>query len=359
MKSWILYNNFIITIKINILQCSMNLGEAFQNCVEKGKSKRRGGSGSGMVDEEHGWEERERAAFGQRCEEKEPVVEEEAADNSVTDNRDSLTPQLHRHVVPIAPQLPHLDWPVASPPADRLIGPWPPKEAHHCTPRSSSHPLCPIPLLFCAFDLLVSVCAWGLAMAGLQAAAVSQLSCVDALSASFQALETKAARPHGVAQGMYPCGGCGVRSEMGFVTRSRGSMRMVRVNSSAERGPSGDAGSAPPSTTKKVSSILCKNCDGNGAVACSQCEGGGVNTEDHFGGRFKTGQTCWLCRGKRQMLCGDCNGAGFMGGFMNTQDEWGMRWFEGWRRFRRFGPAGERPSFTICEFSVAVLNLSD
>nr|XP_024402284.1 uncharacterized protein LOC112295232 [Physcomitrium patens] len=269
----------------------MNLGEAFQN------------------------------SFGQRCEEKEPVVEEEAADNSVTDNRDSLTPQLHRHVVPIAPQLPHLDWPVASPPADRLIGPWPPKEAHHCTPRSSSHPLCPIPLLFCAFDLLVSVCAWGLAMAGLQAAAVSQLSCVDALSASFQALETKAARPHGVAQGMYPCGGCGVRSEMGFVTRSRGSMRMVRVNSSAERGPSGDAGSAPPSTTKKVSSILCKNCDGNGAVACSQCEGGGVNTEDHFGGRFKTGQTCWLCRGKRQMLCGDCNGAGFMGGFMNTQDE--------------------------------------
>jgi hypothetical protein len=26
-------------------------------------------------------------------------------------------------------------------------------------------------------------------------------------------------------------------------------------------------------------------------------------------------------RGKKDILCGSCNGAGFMGGFMNTNDE--------------------------------------
>lgn len=31
--------------------------------------------------------------------------------------------------------------------------------------------------------------------------------------------------------------------------------------------------------------------------------------------------SCEINRGKKQMLCGDCNGAGFMGGFMNTQDD--------------------------------------
>lgn len=67
--------------------------------------------------------------------------------------------------------------------------------------------------------------------------------------------------------------------------------------------------------------LVCQTCDGNGAVACSQCQGDGLNSVDHFNGRFKAGTICWLCRGKRQMLCGSCNGAGFMGGFMNTQDE--------------------------------------
>lgn len=67
--------------------------------------------------------------------------------------------------------------------------------------------------------------------------------------------------------------------------------------------------------------LVCQSCDGNGAVACSQCQGDGLNSVDHFNGRFKAGTVCWLCRGKRQMLCGSCNGAGFLGGFMNTQDE--------------------------------------
>jgi hypothetical protein len=33
-----------------------------------------------------------------------------------------------------------------------------------------------------------------------------------------------------------------------------------------------------------------------GAIACTQCKGGGENLEDHFGGRFKAGGLCWLCR---------------------------------------------------------------
>nr|XP_043628387.1 protein BUNDLE SHEATH DEFECTIVE 2, chloroplastic-like [Erigeron canadensis] len=70
----------------------------------------------------------------------------------------------------------------------------------------------------------------------------------------------------------------------------------------------------------KVNSIVCSACEGNGAIQCTQCKGHGVNSEDHFGGRFKAGGLCWLCRGKKEILCGDCNGAGFTGGFMSTAD---------------------------------------
>ncbi|CAK7337387.1 unnamed protein product [Dovyalis caffra] len=71
----------------------------------------------------------------------------------------------------------------------------------------------------------------------------------------------------------------------------------------------------------KPNSIVCANCDGNGAVLCSQCKGAGVNSVDHFNGQFKAGGLCWLCRGKREILCGNCNGAGFVGGFMSTFDD--------------------------------------
>ena len=71
----------------------------------------------------------------------------------------------------------------------------------------------------------------------------------------------------------------------------------------------------------KPNSIVCAECDGNGAVQCSQCKGTGVNSVDHFNGQFKAGGLCWLCRGKRDILCGNCNGAGFMGGFMSTFDD--------------------------------------
>uniref|UniRef100_A0A0E0LB87 BSD2 cysteine rich domain-containing protein n=1 Tax=Oryza punctata TaxID=4537 RepID=A0A0E0LB87_ORYPU len=70
----------------------------------------------------------------------------------------------------------------------------------------------------------------------------------------------------------------------------------------------------------KVSSLVCKDCEGNGAILCTQCKGNGVNSVDHFNGRFKAGALCWLCRGKREILCGSCNGAGFLGGFMSTSD---------------------------------------
>lgn len=149
-------------------------------------------------------------------------------------------------------------------------------------------------------------------MAGLLAAAATQLGFAAALSSSFQAaVESRASiRAHRSVQ---------VRSGLRFAGKSSDSKRVVRVNSSSST--DGDSGAAAPPAAKKTSSILCQSCDGNGAVACSQCHGSGLNTEDHFNGRFKAGQTCWLCRGKRQMLCGNCNGAGFMGGFMNTQDE--------------------------------------
>ncbi|XP_015901804.2 protein BUNDLE SHEATH DEFECTIVE 2, chloroplastic [Ziziphus jujuba] len=71
----------------------------------------------------------------------------------------------------------------------------------------------------------------------------------------------------------------------------------------------------------KPNSIVCAECDGNGAKLCSQCEGSGVNSVDHFNGQFKAGGLCWLCRGKREILCGSCNGAGFIGGFMSSFDD--------------------------------------
>ncbi|KAK3032404.1 hypothetical protein RJ639_036421 [Escallonia herrerae] len=70
----------------------------------------------------------------------------------------------------------------------------------------------------------------------------------------------------------------------------------------------------------KPSSVICADCDGNGAVLCSQCKGSGVNSVDHFNGQFKAGESCWLCGGKKDMLCGNCNGAGFVGGFMTSSD---------------------------------------
>ncbi|KAM7259189.1 hypothetical protein ACFE04_014930 [Oxalis oulophora] len=72
---------------------------------------------------------------------------------------------------------------------------------------------------------------------------------------------------------------------------------------------------------KKPNSVICGDCDGNGAVECSQCKGSGVNSVDVFNGRFKAGAACWLCGGKKDILCGNCNGAGFIGGFMSTYDE--------------------------------------
>ncbi|KAK7330113.1 hypothetical protein VNO77_24299 [Canavalia gladiata] len=75
------------------------------------------------------------------------------------------------------------------------------------------------------------------------------------------------------------------------------------------------------SQTTKTKSIVCSDCDGNGAILCTQCKGTGVNSVDHFNGQFKAGGLCWLCRGKRDILCGTCNGAGFLGGFMSTFDD--------------------------------------
>ncbi|XP_051118027.1 protein BUNDLE SHEATH DEFECTIVE 2, chloroplastic [Andrographis paniculata] len=71
----------------------------------------------------------------------------------------------------------------------------------------------------------------------------------------------------------------------------------------------------------KPNSIICADCDGNGCKQCTQCLGKGVNSVDHFNGQFKAGAMCWLCRGKKEILCGSCNGAGFLGGFLSSFDD--------------------------------------
>mmetsp|Transcript_5292 Transcript_5292/g.8732 ORF Transcript_5292/g.8732 Transcript_5292/m.8732 type:complete len:160 (-) Transcript_5292:427-906(-) len=55
-----------------------------------------------------------------------------------------------------------------------------------------------------------------------------------------------------------------------------------------------------------VVTLVCKVCANQGVVPCKQCEGGGVNLSDHFGGKFKTGEQCWLCRGLKMHACSDC-----------------------------------------------------
>lgn len=119
---------------------------------------------------------------------------------------------------------------------------------------------------------------------------------------SFSGVKCSSSSDHG-------CGGPSFRKESRILQR-RGGVE-VRATEPAQS-PSN------PSTTK---SILCKQCEGNGAVPCSQCKGSGINDVDHFGGQFKAGTICWLCRGKRETLCGNCNGAGFMGGYLNALED--------------------------------------
>ncbi|XVF34666.1 hypothetical protein REPUB_Repub18cG0078500 [Reevesia pubescens] len=102
--------------------------------------------------------------------------------------------------------------------------------------------------------------------------------------------------------------------------------KAVRVNevfqsSRSARIQSLEAKAADKNQSTKINSIVCADCDGNGAIQCGQCKGTGVNSVDHFNGQFKAGGLCWLCRGKREILCGNCNGAGFIGGFMSTCDD--------------------------------------
>ncbi|XP_020536488.1 protein BUNDLE SHEATH DEFECTIVE 2, chloroplastic isoform X2 [Jatropha curcas] len=92
-------------------------------------------------------------------------------------------------------------------------------------------------------------------------------------------------------------------------------------SSSTARRHSVKTRASPSNQNPKPKSVICADCDGNGAVLCSQCKGSGVNSVDVFNGQFKAGDSCWLCGGKKDMLCGNCNGAGFIGGFMSTFDE--------------------------------------
>ncbi|XVF48095.1 hypothetical protein PTKIN_Ptkin03bG0163900 [Pterospermum kingtungense] len=105
------------------------------------------------------------------------------------------------------------------------------------------------------------------------------------------------------------------------VSRNVPRVNEVFKSSRSARIQSLEAKAADKNQSTKPNSIVCADCDGNGAKQCSQCQGTGVNAVDHFNGRFKAGGLCWLCRGKREILCGNCNGAGFIGGFMSTFDD--------------------------------------
>ncbi|CAK9317467.1 unnamed protein product [Citrullus colocynthis] len=91
--------------------------------------------------------------------------------------------------------------------------------------------------------------------------------------------------------------------------------------SSPARFPHLNVKAAKNDRNTKPNSVICGDCDGNGAVLCSQCKGNGVNAVDFFNGEFKAGESCWLCGGRKEMLCGNCNGAGFIGGFLSTYDQ--------------------------------------
>uniref|UniRef100_A0A2P2LBR4 Putative chaperon P13.9 n=1 Tax=Rhizophora mucronata TaxID=61149 RepID=A0A2P2LBR4_RHIMU len=80
-----------------------------------------------------------------------------------------------------------------------------------------------------------------------------------------------------------------------------GSGRFLRVNkyfqnSGTPKFLSLEVKATDSNQSTKPNSIVCADCDGNGAVLCSQCKGSGVNSVDHFNGQFKAGGLCWLCR---------------------------------------------------------------
>ncbi|KAK7411191.1 hypothetical protein VNO78_02623 [Psophocarpus tetragonolobus] len=115
-------------------------------------------------------------------------------------------------------------------------------------------------------------------------------------------------------------------STPGAVTGNSVARQAFRINEACHDSKVGNFQSlkvkaADNNKSTKTKSIVCPDCDGNGAIKCSQCQGTGVNSKDHFNGQFKAGGLCWLCRGKRDILCGSCNGAGFLGGFMSTFDD--------------------------------------
>ncbi|KAF7830289.1 protein SPA, chloroplastic-like [Senna tora] len=115
-------------------------------------------------------------------------------------------------------------------------------------------------------------------------------------------------------------------SEPGIGIESRTNSKYIRVSSVFHATPTAKpfsliAKGAPNNPNTKPNSVICADCDGNGAVQCSQCKGSGVNSVDIFNGQFKAGDSCWLCGGRKEMLCGNCNGAGFIGGFLSTYDQ--------------------------------------
>jgi hypothetical protein len=88
----------------------------------------------------------------------------------------------------------------------------------------------------------------------------------------------------------------------GAPPRPRVLLPAPRASLDLDRGSSPDgagAGNADPSAA-------CPVCRGTGWKPCGQCDGTGVNQEDLYGGKFRKGDQCWLCAGKKRTMCGNC-----------------------------------------------------
>ena len=92
-----------------------------------------------------------------------------------------------------------------------------------------------------------------------------------------------------------------------FATRDEsgdwgGAARSGNEGLDLDRGDSVDGAGAGNANPQEA----CPVCRGTGWKPCGQCDGAGVNQEDLYGGRFKKGDPCWLCDGKKKTMCGNC-----------------------------------------------------
>jgi len=110
-------------------------------------------------------------------------------------------------------------------------------------------------------------------------------------------------------------GGAGAGGLSGGLVPSVAGRQVLRISVEAGSGESKPV--IPNPSNAQEGTLLCATCGGDGERRCPECDDNCQNLpgiEERFGGRYKVGELCWLCRGKRMLLCGDCSGAGFAQG---------------------------------------------